>query len=139
MRAIFAAAIAICCCSSLDTAVAQDAPTWLVGEYSGQINSRLVGAMTDFLQIKSVKPGPDGRLAVDVAFRNDRGGGEWGPAQGEATVVAPDRVKLVVVVTTPPKSAGKFDLEAKPDGTLTGILTSATGPGGASIRFEKKK
>jgi len=139
MRAIFAAAVAIFCCSPLGAAVAQDAPTWLVGEYSGQINSRIVGTMTDFLQIKSVKPGTDGRLVVDVAFRNDRGGDEWHPAKGEGTVVAPDRVKLVVVVTDPPKSAGKFDLDAKSDGSMTGMLTSATGPQGASIRFEKKK
>ena len=137
MRAVIAAVIAACAFGYSEVASAEEAPAWLVGEYTGQVNSKLVGTITDVIQIKSVTTGADGRLIVDAVYRSDRDPGGWRPTQTQATVVAPDLVKLVVVVPPPANPGGRFNLDAKSDGSLTGMVNNTTGPTGASIRFKK--
>lgn len=134
MRVVFATIIALCSFlyPQANVAVAQEAPAWLTGEYVATI--RLPnGTITTFIQIKSGTIGADGQLALDLQYRNDRNLPNWTPVQYEAKLVSPERVDIAF--TTPRGS--KFDLVAKPDGSLSGTAANAARSG--DVRFTKSK
>ena len=138
MRIVFAAVIALCSFLFPQTniAVAQEAPAWLPGEYVATIRRGVPGGgtITSFVQIKSGTVGADGRLALDLQMRSDRAP-EWKPVQSyEAKLVSPERADIAF---TTPRGDAKFDLVARPDGSLSGTATSATASG--PVSFTKSK
>ena len=133
MRAIVRVALALLCCAEIGVAAAADAPAWLVGEYKGSATNRN-GLTNIFVQIKSATIGPDGRLVLDMVYRNDRNIPDWVAIQPEVGVVSAEDVRITF--ESPARS--RFQLDARPDGSMAGSVVDRSGAGGA-IRFTKSK
>ena len=135
MRQVFAAVIALCALlvPHANVAVAQDAPAWLAGEYVVKLNLPN-GVMTFFTRIKNGTVGADGRLALDIQIRNDRNVPDWTPVQSyDAKLVSPERADIAFTT----RNGSRFDLVARPDGTLSGTAVNAVASGG--VRFTKTR
>ena len=118
MRIVFAAAIALYSFLGPQTniAAAQQAPAWLAGEYVAVLRPP-TGPVTAFIQIKSRTIGADGRLTLDIQFRNDRNVPDWTPVQSyDAKLVSPERANIAFTT----QRGSKFNLIARPDGSLSG-------------------
>jgi len=132
MRAIFLALFSLCC-AQIGVAAAADAPAWLVGEYKGSATNRN-GLTNIFVQIKSATIGPDGRLVLDMMYRNDRNIPDWAAIRSEASLVSAEDVRIMF--ESPASS--RFQLDARPDGSMSGSVVDRFGAGGA-IRFTKSR
>ena len=121
MRIVFAAVIALCSylLAQTNIAMAQQAPAWLAGEYAAVLKPP-TGPVTAFIQIKSGTLGADGRLTLGIQIRNDRDVLDWTPVQSyEAKLVSPERANIAFTT----QRGTKFNLVAKPDGTLSGTVS----------------
>jgi len=121
MRIVFAAVTALCSFLFPPTniAVAEQAPAWLAGEYVAVLRPP-TGPVTAFIQIKNGTIEADGRLTLDIQIRNDRNVPDWTPVQSyEAKLVSPERANIAFTT----QRGTKFNLVAKPDGTLSGTVS----------------
>jgi len=135
MRIIFAAVIALCSFlyPQMNIAMAGEAPPWLAGEYAARLNLPS-GVMNFFAQIGSGTVEADGRLTLDIQTRNDRNRPDWTPVQSyEAKLISPERANIAFVT----KNGARFDLVARPDGSLSGTAVNAVASG--SVRFTKRR
>ena len=125
MRMVVAAVIALCSflCPQTNIAVAEEAPAWLPGEYVGTVHPPS-GALTMFFQIKGGTVEAAGGLAIDIHFHTDRNTPDWTPVRlTEAKLVSPERATIAFTST----NGTKYNLVAKPDGSLSGTAQLVTG------------
>lgn len=123
-------ALAVLLCSG-GAALAQDA-NWLVGLWQGTVSGSYKDGNDRTIQVRSVKPGADGALAIDALY------GVTGSKLVKIDVIAKQSSGGNVIMEMVTNAGSKIELTASKDAKMVGSFATKNSSRPQSMNFSKQ-
>ena len=117
--------------SSGGAALAQDA-NWLVGRWQGTVAGNYKDGNERTIEVRSVKPGADGALAVDALY------GVTGSKLAKIDIIAKQSSSGNVIMEMVTSAGSKIELTASKDAKMFGSFATKNSSRPQSMNFSKQ-